>query len=232
MLSRLKTLIPGTDAWPRFERNRSEQFEGRSVVVRINANSSPWLDGMAGSALPIAVAHGEGRAEFRDPEPQAVLQYVDGLNEATETYSMNPNGSHNALAGTTSADGRAPQQGLTLANDLVAERHWTFTFQEVEKRLGKTKTAPANLLKRMENAGLIGRVRGHYAVRQLGVLGTPTAAEDVTLSVGAALKGLPHRIAYRSALYEHDLLVHPGRSIQVANVGCAPRRSPAARCKS
>ena len=107
MLSRLKTLIPGADAWPRFERNRSEQFEGRSVVVRVNANSSAWLDGMAGSALPIAVAHGEGRAEFRDPEPQAVLQYIDGLNEATETYPMNPNGSRNALAGTTSADGRA-----------------------------------------------------------------------------------------------------------------------------
>ena len=107
MLSRLKSLIPGAGAWPRFERNRSEQFEGRSVVVRINANRSPWLDGMAGSALPIAVAHGEGRAEFRDPKPQAVLQYIDGLNEATETYPMNPNGSRDALAGTTSTDGRA-----------------------------------------------------------------------------------------------------------------------------
>ena len=107
MLSRLKTLIPGADAWPRFERNRSEQFEGRSVVVRVNANSSAWLDGMAGSALPIAVAHGEGRAELRDPAPQAVMQYVDGLNDATQAYPMNPNGSHNALAGTISADGRA-----------------------------------------------------------------------------------------------------------------------------
>ena len=107
MLSRLKALIPGADAWPRFARNRSEQFEGRSVVVRVNANSSPWLDGMAGSALPIAVAHGEGRAEFHDPGPAPILQYVDGLNEATETYPMNPNGSRDALAGTTSADGRA-----------------------------------------------------------------------------------------------------------------------------
>lgn len=110
-----------------------------------------------------------------------------------------------------------PQQGLALANELVAEGHSTFTFEEVEKRLGKSKTATANLLKRMEKAGLIDRVRrGHYAVRQLGVLGTPAAAEDVALSVGAALKGLPHRIAYRSALYEHDLVVHPARSIQVA----------------
>ena len=111
----------------------------------------------------------------------------------------------------------SPQRGLALANDLVAEGHLTFTFEEVEKRLGKSKTATANLLKRMQTAGLIDRVRrGHYAVRQLGVLGTPAAAEDVALSVGATLKGLPHRIAYRSALYEHDLVVHPARSIQVA----------------
>ncbi len=107
MLSRLKALIPGAETWPRFERNRSEQFEGRSVMVRINPNASPWLDGMAGSALPIAVAHGEGRAEFLDSPPAAVLQYVDGLSDPTETYPLNPNGSRNALAGTTSADGRA-----------------------------------------------------------------------------------------------------------------------------
>ena len=110
-----------------------------------------------------------------------------------------------------------PQQSLTLANELVADGRSTFTFEEVQKHLGKSKTATANLLKRMEKAGLVDRVRrGHYAVRQLGVLGTSAAAEDVALSVGAALKGLPHRIAYRSALYEHDLLVHPSRSIQVA----------------
>ena len=66
-------------------------------------------------------------------------------------------------------------------------------------------------------AGLIDRVRrGHYALRQLGMLGTPAAAEDVAMSVSAAFKGLAHRMAYRSALYEHDLLVHPPRAIQVA----------------
>ena len=109
------------------------------------------------------------------------------------------------------------QQGLSLANELVAQGHSTFTFADIERRLGKSKTATANLLKRMEKAGLIDRVRhGHYAVRQLGVLGTPAVAEDVALSVGAAFKGLPHRIAWRSALYEHDLLVHPTCAIQVA----------------
>ena len=111
----------------------------------------------------------------------------------------------------------SPQQGLALANDLVAEGRLTFTFEEVEKRPGKSKTATTNLLKRMHTAGRIDRVRrGHYAVRQLDALGTPAAAEDVALSVGAALKGLPHRIAWRSALYEHDLVVHPARSFQVA----------------
>ena len=110
-----------------------------------------------------------------------------------------------------------PQQGLTGANQRVAEGRSTFTFKEVETHLEKTKTATANRLKRMAHAGLIERVRrAHYAARQLGDLGTAAAAEDVALSVGAALKGLPHRIAYRSARYEHDLLVHPSRSIQVA----------------
>ena len=99
----------------------------------------------------------------------------------------------------------------------MAQGHSTFTFAEVERRLGKSKTATANLLKRMEKAGLIDRVRrGHYAVRPLGVLGTPAVAEDVALSVGAAFKGLPHRIAWRTALCEHDLVVHPAREIQVA----------------
>ena len=110
-----------------------------------------------------------------------------------------------------------PKNGLSLANELVAEGHSTFTFKEVEQRLGKSKPATANILKRMERAGLIDRVRrGHYAVRQLGVLGTPAAAEDIALSVSAAFVGLPHRIAYRSALYEHDLVVHPARTIQVS----------------
>ena len=110
-----------------------------------------------------------------------------------------------------------PQQGLALANELVTEGRSTFTFKDIEERLGKSKTATANLLKRMEKAGLIDRVRrGHYVVRQLGVLGTSATAEDVALSVGAALESVPHRIAYRSALYEHDLVVHPARSIQVA----------------
>ena len=109
------------------------------------------------------------------------------------------------------------QQSLALANELVAEGCLTFTFDELVNRLGKSKTATANLLKRMEKSGLVNRVRrGHYVVRQLGMLGLPTVNENIALSVGTAMHKVPHRIAYRTALYEHDLLVHPPRSIQVA----------------
>ena len=108
-------------------------------------------------------------------------------------------------------------QGLALANELSAEGRRTFTFGEIVERLGKSKTATANLLKRMETSGLVVRVRrGHYLVRQLGMLGIPAAYEDIPLSVGAALRGIPHRIAYRTALYEHDLLAHPPGAVQIA----------------
>ena len=116
MISSLKELIPGAQSWPRFVRNRSEQFEARTVLVRINDDASPWLDGMGGSVLPIVVAHGEGRAEFpesslttqfwEDHADQVCLQYVDTLHEPTNRYPLNPNGSERGLAGLTAADGR------------------------------------------------------------------------------------------------------------------------------
>lgn len=109
--------------------------------------------------------------------------------------------------------------GLSLADELVAEGSSTFTFNRAQELLGKKPSTVANLLARMEKAGLVDRVRrGHYAIRPLGRLGTPTVVEDIALAVGAALKDLPHRIAYQTALYEHDLLVQPVRSIQVAAI--------------
>ena len=112
MLAQIKSLVPGAAAWPRFVRNRSEQFEGRSVVVRVGRTDSPWLADMAGSVLPVAVAHGEGRVEFERPEwdarqARAVLHYVDGVGRPTERYPLNPNGSSGGLAGLASTDGRA-----------------------------------------------------------------------------------------------------------------------------
>lgn len=108
--------------------------------------------------------------------------------------------------------------GLTLADRLVADGKGLFTFADARARLGRSRAATGNLLKRMLDAGLIDRVRhGRYAVRQLGVLGTPSAAEDVALAVAAAFADMPHRLAYRSALDEHGLITHPSRSIQVAS---------------
>ena len=114
MLSALKELIPGAKQWPRFVRNRSEQYEARLSLVRVPESNSILFAGMHGSVLPIAVAHGEGRAEF-DPSVTAAgllgerlvtLQYVDHRDRPTQAYPFNPNGSESGLAGLCSADGR------------------------------------------------------------------------------------------------------------------------------
>ena len=115
MLSALKPLIPGAAHWPRFVRNRSEQFEGRVALVEVLATPSVFFAGMAGSVLPIAVAHGEGRAEFADAAARAEcegsglvsLRYVDNYGRATDKYPANPNGSPRGITGLTSRDGRA-----------------------------------------------------------------------------------------------------------------------------
>ncbi len=114
MLSQMYELIPGAEHWPRFVRNRSEQFEGRTVMVRVGDVASPWLAGMAGSVMPVAVAHGEGRAEFRSDTAlralrengQLALQYVGADLEPTELYPANPNGAAAGLAGVIANEGR------------------------------------------------------------------------------------------------------------------------------
>ena len=114
MMSQLWSVVPGTPPWPRFVRNRSEQFEARLTSVRIEPSPSVLLQGMAGSVLLVPTAHGEGRALFDHEEDhdQLVLQglvaarSVDGRGEVTETYPWNPNGSPGGIAGVTSADGR------------------------------------------------------------------------------------------------------------------------------
>ena len=114
MLSALKELIPGAERWPRFVRNRSEQYEARLCLVRVPRSTSVLLAGMHESVLPIAVAHGEGLAEFTAPSGShgllsaglGALQYVDHYGQPTEAYPFNPNGSPLGLAGVCSADGR------------------------------------------------------------------------------------------------------------------------------
>jgi phosphoribosylformylglycinamidine synthase len=108
MMAHLRDLIPGAAHWPSFQRNISEQFEARVVMVEVLDSPSIFLSGMAGSRMPVVVAHGEGRAEFAG-EPSlnlAALRYVDNLGLATEIFPFNPNGSPLGVTGLTSDDGR------------------------------------------------------------------------------------------------------------------------------
>lgn len=114
MLSNLHELIPGAELWPHFVRNQSEQFEARVAMVEVQQSNSIFLQGMQGSRMPIAIAHGEGRAEFADESHLANLQgssnvalrYVDNYGKVTENYPANPNGSPMGISGVTNADGR------------------------------------------------------------------------------------------------------------------------------
>jgi phosphoribosylformylglycinamidine synthase len=115
MLAALKELIPGAGHWPEFLRNESEQFEGRVVTVKVNESPSILFKDMAGSYLPVPVAHGEGRAHFDSPQAVndalakhlAPLQYADNYRKTTEQYPLNPNGSPEGITSLTSLDGRA-----------------------------------------------------------------------------------------------------------------------------
>ncbi|MCW5626449.1 MAG: phosphoribosylformylglycinamidine synthase subunit PurQ, partial [Burkholderiales bacterium] len=112
MMSNLRELIPGAQHWPHFVRNASEQFEARLVMVEVTESPSLFLQGMAGSRLPVVVSHGEGRAEFasvaarRAAGPMVALRFVDNRGRATEHYPANPNGSPGGVTGLTTADGR------------------------------------------------------------------------------------------------------------------------------
>ena len=110
-----------------------------------------------------------------------------------------------------------PNRTLQFLDDKLTAGQAGLTSREVRERLGLSPQAASNLLTRWRNAGLVDRVApGHYAIRQLGLLGTRAASEDVALAVGAFFAAEPHRIAYRSALDYHGLLTHPARTIQVA----------------
>lgn len=114
MLSALAPLIPGTDHWPRFARNLSEQYEARLVRVRVEKSASILFRDMAGSELPIVVAHGEGRAQFDDAAAvtdlegsnRVALRYIDNHGETASVFPANPNGSPNGITGICNADGR------------------------------------------------------------------------------------------------------------------------------
>lgn len=137
MLSNLAEIIPGAQLWPRFRRNISEQFEARLSMVTVPKSTSLILSDMAGSSLPVVVSHGEGRADFSHlpqsdlpSELDIALQYVDGLNQVTNTYPLNPNGSPAGIAGVCSQDGRVtimmphPERVFQTAQMSWAPRNW------------------------------------------------------------------------------------------------------------
>jgi phosphoribosylformylglycinamidine synthase len=133
MMAALKELIPGASEWPEFAGNRSEQFEARLSLVRVEASPSIFLGGMEGSRLPVATAHGEGRADFGDGQPPAglvALRYVDSRGEATEHYPQNPNGSPSGITGLCNEDGRVtimmphPERTQRSVNFSWAPRAW------------------------------------------------------------------------------------------------------------
>jgi len=112
MLSHLRELIPGAANWPRFLRNRSEQFEARLSLVEVTESPSLFLYGMAGSRMPIATSHGEGCATFENDESRygasytVAMRYVDNYGEVADEYPANPNGSRDAICGLSNDDGR------------------------------------------------------------------------------------------------------------------------------
>jgi phosphoribosylformylglycinamidine synthase len=110
MFAELADIIPGAQDWPRFTTNQSERFEARLSMVEVLESPSLFLQAMAGSRLPIAVAHGEGYANFKyrgdASKALAAMRYVDNSGAATEQYPFNPNGSPGGLTAVTTADGR------------------------------------------------------------------------------------------------------------------------------
>jgi phosphoribosylformylglycinamidine synthase len=138
MMSALKEIIPGAALWPRFVRNRSEQFEARFGLVRVEQSGAALANGMAGAVMPIVVSHGEGRAEFRDETHQQAcidaelvwLRYVDNHGRVATRYPANPNGSPAGIAGLTSADGRVtiamphPERVFRSIQHSWRPEHW------------------------------------------------------------------------------------------------------------
>ncbi|MDQ2821475.1 MAG: phosphoribosylformylglycinamidine synthase [Pseudomonadota bacterium] len=110
MMSNLKSMIPGAQAWPKFTRNKSEQFEARFGMVEVADSKSIFFAGMAGTRAPIAIAHGEGYADFSltgdIAAASAALRYIDNHGNVTQTYPFNPNGSPQGIASVTNDDGR------------------------------------------------------------------------------------------------------------------------------
>jgi phosphoribosylformylglycinamidine synthase len=156
MMSNLRELVPGSEAWPRFVRNQSERFEARFSLVEVAASPSLMLEGMVGSRMPIAVSHGEGFVEVRDDAHLATLEhkglvalrFVDHFGKVTQQYPANPNGSPNGITAVTNESGRVtimmphPERVFrTVSNSWHPEEWgedspWMRIFRNARKQLG------------------------------------------------------------------------------------------------
>ncbi len=152
MMSALKSLVPGAEHWPRFVRNRVEQFEARFTMVEVPESPSLFFAGMAGSRLPVVVSHGEGRADFSETgdlgQVLTAMRYLDNAGQPTEVYPYNPNGSPNGLTGVTTADGRFtimmphPERVFRTVQmswhpaDLGEDSPWLRMFRNARKWVG------------------------------------------------------------------------------------------------
>jgi phosphoribosylformylglycinamidine synthase len=110
MMANLKPLIPGADAWPKFTRNKSEQYEARLVMARVEASDSLFFKDMQGTLAPIVTAHGEGFADYSQTgcleKSLVALRFTDNTGEPTQRYPLNPNGTPQGIAALTTTDGR------------------------------------------------------------------------------------------------------------------------------
>ena len=152
MLAALAAMIPGAEAWPRFTRNKSEQFEARLSLVEVLPSPSIFFSDMAGSRMPIAVAHGEGFADFSQRgdagKVHAAMRFVDHHGQPTDAYPANPNGSPGGLTAVTTADGRytalMPHPERVFRNvqmswtsgDRSERSPWMRMFESARRRLG------------------------------------------------------------------------------------------------
>ena len=156
MMASIKSLIPGAAHWPRFLRNASEQFEARMVMVEVCSDKSVLFAGMAGSKLPVSVAHAEGRADFAGDramnemlaQDQLCLRFIDNRGAATTTYPYNSNGSLRGMTGFTNHDGtrdhhdaapgtRVPRRVQFLAAARLRRRWRLGRIQPMDKNVSK-----------------------------------------------------------------------------------------------
>lgn len=158
MMSNLSEIIPGAENWPHFERNASEQYEARTVLLEVRESPSIFFAGMQGSVIPVPTAHGEGRAVFRDAKQKDAVrwlcagQFVDYAGQATERFPANPNGSPQGMTAFTTPDGRFtimmphPERAVFAANLSWRPSTWPV------RMVGSERPAPSPWLRMFENA--------------------------------------------------------------------------------